>query len=47
MSQLLGVTIAAINVTQNLVPVDLAKGILRTVANILMIVQVRQCNSQK
>ncbi|KAG2136845.1 hypothetical protein BD769DRAFT_1773893 [Suillus cothurnatus] len=38
-SQVLGATIAAINVTKNLVPIDLAKGILGTVANILMIVQ--------
>ncbi|KAG1841412.1 hypothetical protein DFJ58DRAFT_856618 [Suillus subalutaceus] len=39
MNQLLGVTIAAINVTRDLVPINLAKGILGTVANILMIVQ--------
>ncbi|KAG2035403.1 hypothetical protein BDR03DRAFT_1093177 [Suillus americanus] len=38
-SQLLGATIVAINVTKNLVPIDLAKGILGTVANILMTVQ--------
>ncbi|KAG2109053.1 uncharacterized protein F5147DRAFT_760854 [Suillus discolor] len=39
-SQLLDVTIAAINITQNLIPIDLAKGILATVANILMIAQL-------
>ncbi|KAG1724167.1 uncharacterized protein EDB91DRAFT_143439 [Suillus paluster] len=38
-SQLLGATIAAINVTKDLVPIDLAKGILGTVANILIIAQ--------
>ncbi|KAG1813584.1 uncharacterized protein BJ212DRAFT_1588601 [Suillus subaureus] len=38
-SQLLGITIAAIKVTQDFVPINLAKGILGTVANILMIVQ--------
>ncbi|KAG1893511.1 uncharacterized protein F5891DRAFT_1196361 [Suillus fuscotomentosus] len=39
MSQLLNVTIAGINAVQTVVPSDLAKGILRTVANILMVVQ--------
>ncbi|KAG1838165.1 hypothetical protein DFJ58DRAFT_861892 [Suillus subalutaceus] len=39
MSQLLGVTIAAINATKDLVPIDLAKGILGTIANILTLVQ--------
>ncbi|KAG0708348.1 hypothetical protein DFH29DRAFT_477621 [Suillus ampliporus] len=39
-NQLLGATIAAINVTKNLVPIDLAKGILGTVANILTIAQL-------
>jgi hypothetical protein len=39
--QLLGVTISAINITRDLVPIDLAKGILGTIANILNIVQVR------
>ncbi|KAG0693782.1 P-loop containing nucleoside triphosphate hydrolase protein [Suillus ampliporus] len=38
-NQLLGATIAAINVTKDLVPIDLAKGILGTVANILSIAQ--------
>ncbi|KAG2143018.1 hypothetical protein DEU56DRAFT_910958 [Suillus clintonianus] len=38
-SQLLGFTIAAIGVTRDLVPNDLAKGILGTVANILIIAQ--------
>ncbi|KAG2126913.1 hypothetical protein DEU56DRAFT_982812 [Suillus clintonianus] len=38
-SQLLSVTIAAIGVTRDLVPIDLAKGILGTVANILVIAQ--------
>ncbi|KAG1874958.1 hypothetical protein F4604DRAFT_727793 [Suillus subluteus] len=38
-SQLLGATIVAINVTKDLVPIDLAKGILGTVVNILTIVQ--------
>ncbi|KAG2035382.1 hypothetical protein BDR03DRAFT_1093158 [Suillus americanus] len=38
-SQLLGVTIAAINATKDLVPIDLAKGILGTIANILTIAQ--------
>ncbi|KAG1733921.1 uncharacterized protein EDB91DRAFT_1084306 [Suillus paluster] len=38
-SQLLGTTIAAINVTKDLVPINLAKGILGTVANILIIAQ--------
>ncbi|KAG1841431.1 hypothetical protein DFJ58DRAFT_808404, partial [Suillus subalutaceus] len=38
-SQLLGVTIAAINATKDLVPIDLAKGILRTIANILTLAQ--------
>ncbi|KAG1838152.1 hypothetical protein DFJ58DRAFT_846187 [Suillus subalutaceus] len=37
--QLLGITIAAINITRDLVPIDLAKGILGTVANILIIAQ--------
>lgn len=40
-SQLLGATIVAINVTRDLVPIDLAKGILGTVASILTIAQVR------
>ncbi|KAG1834674.1 hypothetical protein DFJ58DRAFT_821287 [Suillus subalutaceus] len=39
MSQLLGVTIAAINATKDLVPIDLVKGILGTIANILTIAQ--------
>ncbi|KAG2143110.1 hypothetical protein BD769DRAFT_1772188 [Suillus cothurnatus] len=39
MSQLLSVTIAAINATKDLVPIDLAKGILRTIANILTLAQ--------
>ncbi|KAG0697469.1 hypothetical protein DFH29DRAFT_856929, partial [Suillus ampliporus] len=38
-NQVLGATIAAINVTRDLVPIDLAKGILGTVANILIIAQ--------
>lgn len=38
-SQLLGITIAAINVTRDLVPINLAKAILGTVANILTIAQ--------
>ncbi|KAG1724988.1 hypothetical protein EDB19DRAFT_2043364 [Suillus lakei] len=38
-SQLLGITIAAINATKALVPIDLAKGILGTIANILIIAQ--------
>ncbi|KAG2126921.1 hypothetical protein DEU56DRAFT_534204 [Suillus clintonianus] len=37
--QLLGATIAAINITRDLVPIDLAKGILGTIANILIIAQ--------
>jgi len=37
--QLLDVTITAINITKDLVPIDLAKGILGTVANILIIAQ--------
>jgi hypothetical protein len=41
LSQLLGITIAAINTTKDLVPIDLAKGILGTIANILIIAQVR------
>jgi hypothetical protein len=45
MSQLLGVTIAAINATKDLVPIDLAKGILGTIANILAVAQVRCPNS--
>ncbi|KAJ8585535.1 hypothetical protein M405DRAFT_844470 [Rhizopogon salebrosus TDB-379] len=36
----LGVTIAAINTTKDLVPIQLAKGILGTIANILTIAQV-------
>ncbi|KAJ8585526.1 hypothetical protein M405DRAFT_883777 [Rhizopogon salebrosus TDB-379] len=36
---LLGVTIAAINTTKDLVPIQLAKGILGTIANILTIAQ--------
>jgi hypothetical protein len=47
MSQLLGVTIAAINTTKDLVPIDLARGILGTIANILIIAQVRWPYSQK
>ncbi|KAG1791231.1 uncharacterized protein HD556DRAFT_1486695 [Suillus plorans] len=39
MNQLLNVTIAGINAVQTIVPSDLAKGILGTVANILMVVQ--------
>ncbi|KAG1841447.1 hypothetical protein DFJ58DRAFT_856708 [Suillus subalutaceus] len=39
MSQLLGVTIAAINATKDLVPINTAKGILGTIANILTLVQ--------
>ncbi|KAG1724979.1 hypothetical protein EDB19DRAFT_1948328 [Suillus lakei] len=39
MSQLLGATIAAINTTKDLVPIDLVKGILGTIANILIIAQ--------
>ncbi|KAG2739544.1 hypothetical protein P692DRAFT_201873094 [Suillus brevipes Sb2] len=38
-SQLLGITIAAINITRDLVPINLAKAILGTVANILTIAQ--------
>ncbi|KAG2126939.1 hypothetical protein DEU56DRAFT_862026 [Suillus clintonianus] len=38
-SQLLGVIIAAITVTKDLVPINLAKGILGTIANILTIAQ--------
>ncbi|KAG1724146.1 uncharacterized protein EDB91DRAFT_1269361 [Suillus paluster] len=38
-SQLLGATIAAINVMKDLVPINLAKGILGMIANILIIVQ--------
>jgi len=45
-SQLLGVTIAAISVTRDLVPIDLVKAILGTVANILTIAQVRWGNPQ-
>ena len=41
MSQLLGATISAINTTKDLVPIDLVKGILGTIANILIIAQVR------
>ncbi|KAG1764263.1 hypothetical protein EV702DRAFT_110804 [Suillus placidus] len=37
--QLLDVTITAINITRDLVPIGLAKGILGTVANILIIAQ--------
>ncbi|OAX36390.1 hypothetical protein K503DRAFT_858020 [Rhizopogon vinicolor AM-OR11-026] len=37
--QALKVTIAAVNTTKDLVPIDLAKGILGTIANILNIVQ--------
>ncbi|KAJ8585539.1 hypothetical protein M405DRAFT_935977, partial [Rhizopogon salebrosus TDB-379] len=36
---LLGITIAAINTTKDLVPIELAKGILGTIANILTIAQ--------
>ncbi|KAG0702673.1 hypothetical protein DFH29DRAFT_875054 [Suillus ampliporus] len=39
MSQLLGATIAAITLTRDLIPINLAKGILGTVANILVIAQ--------
>ncbi|KAG2030685.1 hypothetical protein BDR03DRAFT_1095915 [Suillus americanus] len=38
-SQVLDVTIAAINATKDRVPIDLAKGILGTIANILIITQ--------
>ncbi|KAG1724014.1 hypothetical protein EDB19DRAFT_2043614 [Suillus lakei] len=38
-SQLLGITITAINATKDRVPIDLAKGILGTIANILIIAQ--------
>ncbi|KAG1768905.1 hypothetical protein EV702DRAFT_712687 [Suillus placidus] len=38
-NQLLGDTIVAINFTRDLLPNDLAKGVLGTVANLLMIVQ--------
>ncbi|KAG2143131.1 hypothetical protein BD769DRAFT_1772202 [Suillus cothurnatus] len=38
-TQLLGVTIAAINVTKDIVPIALAQGILGTIANILTIAQ--------
>ncbi|KAG2035398.1 hypothetical protein BDR03DRAFT_526393 [Suillus americanus] len=38
-SQLLGVTIAAINTTKDLVPIALAQGILATIANFLTIAQ--------
>ncbi|KAG0694300.1 hypothetical protein DFH29DRAFT_1083876 [Suillus ampliporus] len=38
-SQLLNTTIAAINLTKDLVPIALAKGILGTVANILIVAQ--------
>ncbi|KAG1764258.1 hypothetical protein EV702DRAFT_1205072 [Suillus placidus] len=38
-NQLLGDTIVAINFTRDLIPNDLAKGVLGTVANVLMIVQ--------
>ncbi|KAG2360395.1 hypothetical protein BDR07DRAFT_150332 [Suillus spraguei] len=38
-TQLLGVTIAAINTTKDLVPIALAQGILGTIANILTIAQ--------
>ncbi|KAG0694298.1 hypothetical protein DFH29DRAFT_1083874 [Suillus ampliporus] len=37
--QLLGATITAINIAKELVPIDLAKGILGTVANILIVAQ--------
>lgn len=36
----LGVTISAINATKDLVPTDLAKGILGTIANILILAWV-------
>jgi hypothetical protein len=39
-TQLLGATISAIHITKDLVPIDLAKGILGTIANILIIAQV-------
>ncbi|KAG2354833.1 hypothetical protein BDR07DRAFT_1428222 [Suillus spraguei] len=38
-AQILGATISAINATRDLVPIDLAKGILGTIANILTIAQ--------
>jgi len=38
---LLGPTITAINTAKDLIPIDLVKGILGTVANILTIAQVR------
>jgi hypothetical protein len=41
--QALGITIAAINTTKDLVPINLAKGILGTIGSILGIVQVRWC----
>jgi len=47
MSQLLGVTISAVNATKDLVPIDLAKGILGTIANILTLAQVRWSNAYK
>ncbi|KAG0695419.1 hypothetical protein DFH29DRAFT_270503 [Suillus ampliporus] len=37
--QLLDTTITAINIAKELVPIDLAKGILGTVANILIVAQ--------
>jgi len=38
---LLHATISAINATKDVVPIDLVKGILGTIANILTIAQVR------
>ncbi|KAG2358414.1 hypothetical protein BDR07DRAFT_284585 [Suillus spraguei] len=46
-AQILGATISAINATRDLVPIDLAKGILGTIANILTIAQVRCPISQQ
>ncbi|KAG1719737.1 P-loop containing nucleoside triphosphate hydrolase protein, partial [Suillus lakei] len=37
--QLLGAAVTAINITRDIVPIDLAKGILGTIANILIIAQ--------
>jgi hypothetical protein len=44
-SQLLGVTIVVISVTRDLVPIDLVKGNLRMVVNILMIAQHQEINT--
>jgi hypothetical protein len=45
-SQLLGITIAIISVTRDLVPIDLAKSIIGTVASVLTIAQVHWRNLQ-